>query len=264
MTNFRPLPLIAFLFLFAGRAVAQPAAATPVAPVSDVFATTIAFTWQSSAGATWYQLWLGTINSAHSTTNVIDLWYTAHAVGCTDGGACTITLSPPVKGGTFIWYVRAWNTAGYAAWSAGYNFTVKEPLQGWGGKFPPSRRFSLVLDDQGVLDNETGIIWERTPDVSTATWTSKIMGCMTKTSGGRKGWRLPTAFELFTLIDGGALPPGHPFNLGSDSTFHSQTVDPDDSGRVMIAGMPQGAMNSESKGTSHRAWCVRGSAVPVQ
>ena len=33
----------------------------------------------------------------------------------------------------------------------------------WGDKLRDAYRFELVLDDAGVLDKETGLVWERSP-----------------------------------------------------------------------------------------------------
>jgi hypothetical protein len=80
-----------------------------------------------------------------------------------------------------------------------------------------SDRFSCVLDSQAVRDNETGLVWERTPEGVTRTWEDAIRTCWQRQAGGRMGFHLPTIEQLASLVDpavaspGPTLPPGHPF-----------------------------------------------------
>jgi len=80
---------------------------------------------------------------------------------------------------------------------------------------PASERFELVFDGKAVLDKQTGLIWERSPDTTKMHWSSARGYCSDKEVGGRKGWRLPTIEELLSLVDTNesnpALPSGHPF-----------------------------------------------------
>ena len=78
-----------------------------------------------------------------------------------------------------------------------------------------SKRFQSVLDGEAVLDKETGLVWEKSPDTTTRTRVDALYYAYSKNVGGRGGWRLPKAEELRTLIDptqrNPALPSGHPF-----------------------------------------------------
>jgi len=73
-------------------------------------------------------------------------------------------------------------------------------------------------NSEAVLDRETGLVWERSPDVSSLkTWFTARSHCLNRGSGARKGWRLPSIQELQSLLDPSipvgslSLPPGHPF-----------------------------------------------------
>jgi hypothetical protein len=257
MTNLRIYAMAIVLLLVSARADAQPPVATPIAPVSDVYGNTIAFSWQSSPGATWYQLWLG----RGDTSLVLDQWYTAEAAGCAAGGVCTTMLSAPIKAGIFVWHVRAWNPAGYAPWSPPYNFSIKDPAQIWSGTLPPSRRFSLVLGNAAVLDNETGIVWERQPEPALTAWGNRVSSCLAGAPGGRLGWRLATVQELLTLFEvrsgEPAFPVVHPFILGTAPTFFSETLHPDNSAIVFIVTVQPYDIATSAKTGPLRGWCVR-------
>src|SRR5262245_65751828 len=83
----------------------------------------------------------------------------------------------------------------------------------WDQTLPSTTRF-IVLSNMGgnaVLDRETGLVWERSPlptmqtpiglDPGLRSFASAQTICITRTVGGRKGWRLPTIQELASLID---------------------------------------------------------------
>jgi hypothetical protein len=65
------------LVVLSGTAFGQPTAPTLISPSADVTGSTIAFSWQSVPNATWYQLWLGTVDASL----VMEQWYTAEHAG---------------------------------------------------------------------------------------------------------------------------------------------------------------------------------------
>ena len=75
-----------------------------------------------------------------------------------------------------------------------------------------------------VLDRETGLVWERSPNTSTFDWQSAQTHCNELSVGNRIGWRLPTLQELASLVDRSqsGLPLGHPFNNIQSSAFAGQ------------------------------------------
>jgi hypothetical protein len=247
----------------ASSASAQPGPATLITPSSDVVGTTIAFTWQAVPGATWYLLWLGKTD----TTLVIQQWYTASQADCATGGTCTITLTPPTSGGgAFLWYIRTWGGVD-GAWSLGNLFTVNDPVEAWSTKLPPSRRFTLVLDSAAVLDNETGLVWQRVPSTSSTGLSLALLNCAAAGTGGRRGWRIPVLSELLSLVDDSrampALPVGHPFILGATPDFWTFTRAPDNSSLGYLVTFDNGGLNLLATSTTLRFWCVRGGTSPA-
>ena len=66
------------------------------------------------------------------------------------------------------------------------------PLPSWARKMAPANRF-VVLTNWGsaaVLDKETGLVWERSPDPTLQTWGAARLTCLNKAVSNRTGWRL--------------------------------------------------------------------------
>ena len=89
----------------------------------------------------------------------------------------------------------------------------------------------LVLanwNNEAVLDRETGLVWQRVPRTVAAnmTYADAALACAGETTGGRRGWRMPTVEELSSLFDPGNpaspyLPFGHPFTVPSGFSYFS-------------------------------------------
>ncbi len=134
-----------------------------------------------------------------------------------------------------------------------------------------SSRFKCVLNDEAVLDMETGLVWQRSPDAgSMRDWESMFLACLGAETGGRCGWRLPNAEEFRSLVDGSpganaSLPESHPFTGIQEMTcHHSATTDLEDP--TAVWGFGCSAVNGGSgcgvcaisKSASAPRWCVRG------
>src|SRR5882672_6754171 len=87
----------------------------------------------------------------------------------------------------------------------------------WDQTLPSSTRFIVLanMNSDAVLDRETGLVWEKAPSGAARTWHDARSFCANKSTGGRKGWRLPSLPEMTSLLDpttsNPALPAGHPF-----------------------------------------------------
>lgn len=131
-----------------------------------------------------------------------------------------------------------------------------------------SARFECVLNDEAVLDHETGLVWQRTPSATQDSWSNSLSRCDERPYGGRMGWRLPQSYELASLMDASvvgpslSLPPGHPFILGAASPiFWTTSRYGGGSGRESAffqGSVGQPGTVSLSINSVNRYWCVRG------
>jgi hypothetical protein len=133
----------------------------------------------------------------------------------------------------------------------------------WSDKLPDAKRFELVLDDAGVLDKETGLIWERSPSATVLKkWNEATIYCYHKAIGNRKGWRLPTVEELLSLVDqtqsSPALPNGHPFNDVTTHGYWTATTVVNAPGQAWVVNIGSGNLDTDNKATEMFVWCVRG------
>ena len=141
--------------------------------------------------------------------------------------------------------------------------------QNWNKVLPAAERFVILgaFNGQAVLDKETGLVWEQSPDTNPTGWgwQNAIFECTEHATGGRRGWRLPSVHELASLMDpsvaappGPALPPGHPFaNVQSNAYWSASTI-VDGPGLAWFVSFNDGAVGVFAKNTPYRVWCVRG------
>lgn len=142
------------------------------------------------------------------------------------------------------------------------------PLPSWDKRIDKAAtRFKVLaqFDDQAVLDKETGLVWHRSPTSSLFDWGSSQSICVGTPIGGRRGWRLPTAWELMSLSDPSqdnpSLPAGHPFlDVSTTDGYWSSTPDAEDPTRALLErfGTGGGGIILATKTDLARRWCVRG------
>ncbi len=145
-----------------------------------------------------------------------------------------------------------------------------EPLATWDTVITGAARFRVLtgFNTAAVLDRETGLVWERSPDTSPRSWLDAHRFCVDRGVGNRhrKGWRLPTVQELLTLMDPTQdtpfLPPGHPFsNVQSDLYWSATTFGGDPAALAWGAGfendLTEPGARFALKSTPALVWCVR-------
>lgn len=166
----------------------------------------------------------------------------------------------------------AWGTLLAAPAAAQLSTTANGPyfaMPSWSQQLATNRFVVLAnWNSEAVLDRETGVVWERSPDLTQRTWEDAQRHCIDRAVGGRKGWRLPHIQELSSLVDPAiptpaptTLPSGHPF-LAEPVTVWSATASvefPFAAWRVLF---PRGLAGPINKTSALSAWCVRGGVAP--
>jgi len=136
----------------------------------------------------------------------------------------------------------------------------------WDKTMPASQRFVVLaaFNNDAVLDKETGLVWEKSPQSAAVSLPNARLACANKAVGGRKGWRLPALPELASLVDpsvaspGPALPSGHPFAGVQSANYWSASAHVDNPTLTWGVGFSNGAALGVSKAFDQRVWCVRG------
>jgi hypothetical protein len=145
-----------------------------------------------------------------------------------------------------------------------------ETLHSWDTQIQAAKRFVVLVDfnNAAVLDKETGLVWEQSPDAGTFIWFRAQVHCYELEVGGRKGWRLPTIEQLASLVDSTqsnpALPSGHPFaNVQSTAYWSATTLAGQNAGAWFVdfhlgnVSFGLGGVLGNKDDALH-AWCVRG------
>jgi hypothetical protein len=142
---------------------------------------------------------------------------------------------------------------------------VSELTQNWDKKMPSASRFTILsaFGNAAVRDDETGLVWEKTLETTEVSWSDARAACADKDVGGRKGWRLPSIFELASLMDlsmrtGPTLPLGHPFTNVQMDVYWSATTVAGNTNSAWIVFFDTGKVLHAFKTITFHAWCVRG------
>lgn len=139
--------------------------------------------------------------------------------------------------------------------------------QSWDKKLPNTARFTVLSDFGGaaVRDNETGLVWEQSPETKTVNWSGARFQCTSRKIGGRMGWRLPSVHELASLVDpsvspGPTLPAGHPFTNVQAAHYWSASSFAGKPSHAWNVGFVMGMVHDIKTTDSHNVWCVRGTS----
>jgi hypothetical protein len=129
-------------------------------------------------------------------------------------------------------------------------------------------RFQILDGSKGeaVLDTETQLIWERSPSPAETAWANASLACALSSTGGRLGWRLPSFFELMTLIEPSplaiankpSLPSGHPFRGVRAGLYWTTSSQEAEQTNAYAIDFLRGDLTPQRKNRPHARWCVRG------
>ncbi|MGM9490375.1 DUF1566 domain-containing protein [Ideonella sp. YS5] len=130
-----------------------------------------------------------------------------------------------------------------------------------------STRFTCVMNNAAVRDNETGLVWAQ-PLQYTYSWYMARETCLNLNLGNRKGWRLPSVTELATLIDMSnpsqlKIPANWPFIFQKTPGFY-WTATPytsayaNEGPTYFIIVFEGGGVGNHVPEVQLNAWCVRG------
>jgi hypothetical protein len=138
----------------------------------------------------------------------------------------------------------------------------------WDQVLPVSQRFVVLtaFNSDAVLDKETGLVWEKSPQTTGVSAANSRLACANKAVGGRKGWRVPSLPELSSLVDpsvaspGPTLPQGHPFLNVQSANYWSSSAHLENATLSWGVALNNGTALGLSKSFDQRIWCVRAGA----
>ena len=99
-----------------------------------------------------------------------------------------------------------------------------------------------------VVDNNTGLMWQQTVPGETLEWTTAENYCNNLVYGNYDGWRLPTTHELLTIVDFGKYFPAVDTTYFPDTSDSFWTSDPNGSYHLGVSfnlGMTNTTLNSK-------------------
>ena len=123
---------------------------------------------------------------------------------------------------------------------------------------------SVIESEKVVLDNNTGLMWQQTISTEAYTWEDAGSYCSNLTYGGYSDWRLPTPFELLSIVDNGQSSPAIDSTYFPDTAnnFWSSSTRSDTTDRAWVVDFFYGAVYSYSKTDYSSVRCVRGESLP--
>ena len=139
-------------------------------------------------------------------------------------------------------------------------------IKNWQQAHPAAQRFVILsdLNNDAVFDKDTSLIWERSPTPSLVTWNEARATCVTRATGGQKGWRLPAPAEMRSLVGPAVdsplptLPPGHPFLNIQPTSYWTVVPEANQPSYARYVDAFLGNVLSFIKIYTYPVWCVRG------
>ncbi len=242
-------------------------AMTSTTPDSTLTTSTVTFHWSAGDGLDMYYLGVGTSQASVENSPWGNIF-----IGSTGLNTSQQVTGIPLDGNTV--YVRLWWRIGGRWKFIDYTYQTQTTTGGvcpecpdaWSKVIPNANdRFEMVMGGAAVLDKETCLVWDQSPDTTKWAWELAKIYCSTRGIGGRIGWHLPTVEQLASMVDrtqsNPSLPSGYEnffSQVQSDyywtatshafgSTTHARDVD-----------LGEGKVGADLKTRTNHVWCVRG------
>lgn len=115
-----------------------------------------------------------------------------------------------------------------------------------------------------IIDNFTGLTWQKTLTVDTLTWEQALVYADTLTSAGISDWRLPNIKELQSINDETRIKPSlntQYFNISSTKKYWSSTTLPNQITKAWYLDTQYGVVTYDFKTLKHNTILVNGNQV---
>ena len=179
----------------------------------------------------------------HGTTNECKTEPLTLGNICTGQNKCYAnsgTMTCPVEGEDFF---------GQDAWYANL-----------GKCTPQSFTVQTISDQNVVLDNNTGLMWQQTIPTGSYKWADADSYCNSLSYAGYSDWRLPTPQELLTIVDNSRYNPAIDttyFPNTPSSYFWSSSTYVYSTDYAWRVGFDYGYVHNDDKTSTHYVRCVR-------
>lgn len=139
-------------------------------------------------------------------------------------------------------------------------------IRNWQQAHPAEKRFVLMpnFNNEAVLDKETSLVWELSPQAANVTWNEARATCPKRLTGGQKGWRLPAPAEMRSLVGPAVdspvphLPPGHPFLNIQPTSYWMVVPEANQPSYARYVDAFLGNVLSFLRIYTYPVWCVQG------
>ena len=128
---------------------------------------------------------------------------------------------------------------------------------------------SFTVSSNVVVDNNTGLVWEKSPSSNTYTWANRNTHCSELNSsnyGGKNNWRVPNPLELLTIVDSSRLKPATNSNftemptssLDASNLLWTNNEYKNDTSKAYYFTLYYGAYVYREKNSTYKVLCVSG------